>query len=313
MRPTIILVSLLAALALAACGAQPAGAPIPSQMEMPAATAAAPVAPGAPAAVEEFAGEDDGGTASQNSAAGQVAAQRMVIKTATISVRVEKVPDAEASIRARAEQLGGYVVSVQTNGSGDYQNSTIIFRVPSDSFSAALADVEGLAREVLSRTVGGDDVTEEFVDLDSRLRNLEATRDRLLDLLTKATRVEDALQVNAALTDVQGQIEQIQGRMKYLKDSAAMATITVDLQPVPPPPAIVSNTGWEPMRVARQALGDLVEFGQGLIELGIVLLVWSPVWLPLLLLARWGWRRATRGWRKTPATPPAAPPAPPAA
>jgi hypothetical protein len=306
MRPATILAALLAALALSACGAQPASAPLPPQMEvMPAATEA-PAASEAPAAVESYSDASSGGAAPQDNAARQAAAQRMVIKTAMISVQVDKVPDAEASIRARAEQLGGYVVSVQTNGSGDYQNSTIAFRVPSDKFGAALADVEGLAREVLSRSVGGDDVTEEFVDLDSRMRNLDATRTRLLDLLAKATRVEDALQVNTALTDVQGQIEQIQGRMKYLKDSAAMATITVDLQPVPPPPAIVSNTGWAPLLVARRALGDLVEFGQGLAELGIVLLVWSPVWLPLLLLARWGWRRLTRGWRKAP---PAAPPA----
>ncbi|MBX0328989.1 DUF4349 domain-containing protein [Oscillochloris sp. ZM17-4] len=295
----ILAAAMLAAMLLAACGgAQSASAPMPSEPEMAMATAA-PIAAGAPAALESY--DSAAGGAAQSAPASQAAAQRMVIKTASISLQVAKVPDAEASIRARAEQLGGYVVSVQTNGSGDRQTSTITFRVPSDSFGAALADLEGLASKVLSRSVGGDDVTAEFVDLDSRLRNLEATRTRLLDLLAKATKVEDALQVNNALTDIQGQIEQIQGRMKYLKDSAAMATITADLQPVPPQPSIIPESGWQPLRVARQALGDLLEFGQGLAELGIVLLIWSPVWLPLLLLGRWGWRRATRGRRKAPA------------
>ncbi|NNJ11577.1 DUF4349 domain-containing protein [Chloroflexales bacterium ZM16-3] len=303
----ILSTAILAALLLAACGgAQSASAPMLPQSEMSAMATAAPMDPGAPAALESY--DNAVGDVAQSAPASQQAAQRMVIKTAMISLQVENVPDAEASIRARAEQLGGYVVSVQTNGSGDYQTSTITFRVPSDTFGAALADLEGLASKVLSRSVGGDDVTEEFVDLDSRMRNLDATRDRLLDLLAKATKVEDALQVNNALTDVQGQIEQIQGRMKYLKDSAAMATITADLQPVPPQPAIVPENGWQPLRVARQALGDLVEFGQGLVELGIVLLVWSPVWLPLLLLGRWGWRRARRGSRKAAKEAPAAPP-----
>jgi hypothetical protein len=307
----IFAAALLAALALAACGAAQSAAPIsPAQMPMPAATAAPAVAPGAPAALEGNA--DAAGGTVQSAPASQAAAQRMVIKTATISLQVDRVSDAEASIRARVDQLGGYVVSVQTNGSGDDQTSTITFRVPSDRFGAALSDVEGMARKVLSRAVGGDDVTEEFVDLDSRMRNLEATRDRLLALLAKADKVEDALQVNAALTDVQGQVEQIQGRMKYLKDSAAMATITADIQPVPPTPAIIPDSGWQPMRVVSRALGNLVEFGQGLIELGIVLLIWAPVWLPLLLLARWGWRRVTRGGRKAPAAT-IAPPAPPAA
>ncbi len=304
----ILAAALLAAMLLAACGGQSAQAPLPPEPQMSAmATEAPALEPGAPAALESYDRSTTGSTA-QNAPASQAAAQRMVIKTASISLQVEKVPGAEARIRARAEQLGGYVVSVQTNGSGDYQTSTIVFRVPSASFGAALADVEGLANKVLSRSVGGDDVTEEFVDLDLRLRNLEATRDRLLDLLAKATKVEDALQVNNALTDVQGQIEQIQGRMKYLKDSAALATITADLQPVPAPPTIMPEDSWQPLLVARRALGGLVQFGQGLVELGIVLLIWSPVWLPLLLLARWGWRRATRGWRKAPA-----PPVPPAA
>jgi hypothetical protein len=286
----MIATAALVALSLAACGAAPSAASLPSQVNvMPAATAAPASAPGAPAALESAA--DASGAAASAAPASQAAAQRMVVKTATVSLQVDRVSDAEASIRARVDQLGGYVVSVQTNGSGDGQTSTITFRVPSERFGAALSDVEGLARHVLARTVGGDDVTAEFVDLDSRMRNLAATRDRLLALLAKADKVEDALQVNSALTDVQGQIEQIQGRMKYLKDSAAMATITADLQPVPSAPAIVPETGWQPMRVVSRTIGSLVEFGQGLIELGIVLLVWSPVWLPLLLLGRWGLRR----------------------
>ncbi|EFO80883.1 hypothetical protein OSCT_1252 [Oscillochloris trichoides DG-6] len=290
----LLTLALLATLLLTACGgAQSAEAPLPM------ATAAADtmsntggVAPGAPAALESYAEKDE--EARQQPASDQPASQRMVIKTAYLSIEVPKVSDAEASIRARAEQLGGYVVSVQTSGSGDYQTASITIRVPSAQYSTAISDVEGLATKVLSRNLGGEDVTEEFVDLESRLRNLEATRTRLLDLLNQATDVEDAIQVNAALTDVQGQIEVIQGRMKYLKDSVAMATISVDLRPVPPQPTIVPEDGWQPLRVARQALGDLVSFGQGLLELGIVLLIWTPVWLPLLLLIRWGWRKLRR-------------------
>jgi hypothetical protein len=295
----ILTVALLITIFLAACASQSARAPsLPLEKD----AAVAPVAPGGPAALE-------GGTTASSDArqqnAAQPAAQRMVVKTAQVTLQVAKVPEAEASIRARAEQLGGYVVSVQTSGSGDDQTSTITFRVPADKFTAALADVEGLASKVLSRNLGGEDVTEEFVDLESRLRNLEATRDRLLDLLNKSTTVEDALQVNSALTDVQGQIEQIQGRMKYLKESAAMATISATIQPVPPLPAIIPEQGWQPLLIAREALGGLVGFGQGLLGLLIVLLIWTPVWLPLLLLARWGWRKATRRGNKAP-TPPAA-------
>ncbi len=194
-------------------------------------------------------------------------------------------------MRAKVQALGGYVVKVQTSGADDDLNTTVTFRVPASRFDDALAGVEGLAKNVISRTVGGDDVTEEYVDLDSRLRNLEATRDRLLTFLNKADKVEDALAVNQSLTDVQGQIEQIQGRKKYLEQSAAFSTITVVLAPVPPLPRLVSEDGWQPVRVARDALRSLIQFGQGIAEVIIVLLVWSPVWGVLLLVGLWIWRR----------------------
>jgi hypothetical protein len=299
MRQIFTLIILAAVLLLAGCGgARSAAQESPMQ---PAATAAP--AAGAPplptyskdAAIEaaaEAPARDQGPV--NPSQAQQPGGERLVIRNAYLSIEVEAVSTAETTIRTRAEQLGGYVVSVQTSGSDADLRSTIVFRVPAAQFETALSGVEGLARKVFSRSVSGDDVTEEFVDLESRLRNLEATRDRLLDLLTRATRVEDALQVNNALTDVQGQIEQIRGRMQYLRTSAAFSTISVDLTPVPPPPAIVQEDSWQPMRVARRALADLVSFGQSLVELGIVFLVWAPIWLPLLLLALWGWRRINR-------------------
>jgi hypothetical protein len=303
MRLTHLLSALAASLLLVACGGQMASAP--AALPEPAGGGAAPAAMNDAGLESKPA---DGTTSSSAPQAEQPAGQRLVIKNATVSLQVESVSAAESQIRARADQLGGYIVSVQTSGSDEYMSSVVVFRVPAARFDDALSGVEGLARKLLSRAVSGEDVTEEYVDLEAQLRNLEATRDRLLDLLAKASRVQDALEVNQALTDVQGQIEQIQGRMKYLSQSAALSTITADLQPVPPPPTIYEEDGWQPLRVAGEALGGLVGFGQGLGSLLIVLLVWTPVWLPLLLLARWGWRRVTAP--RAPRVPPA-PPAPP--
>jgi len=117
---------------------------------------------------------------------------------------------------------------------------------------------------------------------------------RLLDLLARAQTVEEALKVNQALTDIQGQIEWTKGRMQYLEQSAAMSTITVELVPVPPPTPIVDEDGWQPLEVARIALRRLIELGQNLANVVIVLLVWTPVWLPVVLLGFWAWRRVGR-------------------
>jgi hypothetical protein len=197
-------------------------------------------------------------------------------------------------VRAAAAQYGGYIVKAASSGSDEDLSVQISFRVPAARFDEALGGVQGLAKKVIARTISGDDVTEEYVDLGSRLKNLEATRDRLMTLLDKATKVDDALSVNTALTDVQGQIEQIQGRMQYLKQSSALSTINVGLVPVPPPTAIVAEDGWQPLEVARGALRNLVALGQGLANVAIVLLIWTPVWLPLLLLGLWLGRRVRR-------------------
>lgn len=216
--------------------------------------------------------------------------QRMVIKTASLSLEVKSVPEAEAAVTAQVNELQGYVVSVQTIGTGNNLYSTITFRVPAEHFEEALTRVQSLAKRVVSRTVGGDDVTEEYVDLDARVRNLEISRDRLRDLLNRASDVSDAISVNAALTEVQGQIEQIRGRMQYLERSTALSTIDVTLQAEPVTPVIPEDT-WQPLEVARNAFRNLIVLGQTLVNLIIVLLVWTPLWLPLLLAALWYWRR----------------------
>ena len=221
-----------------------------------------------------------------------------------LSLQVDSAREAEASVRAIVARLGGYVVKVQTSGSDEDLSSTITFRVPAARFDEALAGVQGLAKKVFSRTVTGDDVTEEFVDLDSRLKNLEATRDRLQAFLDKAENVDEALKVNQSLSEIQGQIEQIKGRQQFLKQSASLSTITVSLAPVPPPAPIVAEDSWQPLGVAREALRGLVSFGQALASLAIVLLVWSPVWAPLAL-AGWWLRRRLLGRAAKPKVAPA--------
>ncbi len=296
MKPGYILAALVLALMLSACGGAAASRDVaPVSNSTSGGTAAeAPAAPPAQPGSDSSALEQRpaGGEAAAGQApADQQALARLVVKTADLSLQVEKVSDAEASVRALATRLGGYVVKVETSGTDENLTSRITFRVPAQRFEDALSGAEGLAKKVLGRTVGGEDVTEEYVDLDSRVRNLEATRDRLLTFLDKATKVEDAIAVNNSLNDIQGQIEQAKGRIQYLKQSSALSTISVALSPVPPPTPIVEEGGWQPVAVARGALRNLVELGQGLASVVIVLLVWTPVWLPLVLLGLWLYRR----------------------
>jgi len=307
MKPGQIISILALALVLSACGG--AGAPT-SLVPIPgnSGTGGGAVAPAAPAdgnpALESSRSLDQSGapagaaTGGAQPAVPQQQFDRLVIKTADLSLQVESVRDAEAAVRAKVQALGGYVVKAENSGAEENLTSRITFRVPAQRFDEALAGVQGLAKKLLGRTVSGDDVTEEFVDLDSRLRNLNATRDRLMTFLDKAQNVQEALSVNQSLSDIQGQIEQIKGRIQFLKQSAALSTVTVSLQPPPSVAPIVEEGGWQPWAVARGALRGLIALGQGLASVAIVVLVWTPVWLPLVLLGWWVRRRIIGRARK---------------
>jgi hypothetical protein len=285
-----ILVLLLLGSILAACGGQASEELVETSQEMDGSE---PSGGMAPPAFESEAGDVAMEAEEAAPAAPQAQEQniqRLIIKNANISLEVESVPAAEQAITSRVEALQGYVVNVETNTSGNRQYATIVFRVPAERFDEAITLTEEQAIRVLSRNVSGDDVTEEFVDLESRLRNLEATQTRLLELLNRAETVEEALQVSNSLTNVQGQIEQVRGRMQYLQQSAALSTITVSLQEKVTTP-VVSEPGWQPLEVARGALRGLLNLAQGLANLAIVLLVWVPFWLPIGLLGWWLWKR----------------------
>jgi len=242
------------------------------------------------------------GTSASGVASPLAPGERLIVRDASLTIEVADVQQADQEIRALVDATGGYVLSSSASGS---DKETVIYaslKIPSDKLDSVITAVERLASKVVYRSMSGSDVTEEYVDLEARLSSLEAARDRLLALLEKAANVEEAVQVNAALTDVQTQIEQITGRMRYLRQGAAMSSLNLELRPIPVT-EVIDPDRWQPLEDARIALRDLIQFGQDIISFVIGLAVWTPVWLPLALLGRYLWRR--RAARKTtPVTPP---------
>jgi len=154
---------------------------------------------------------------------------------------------------------------------------------------------------VVDETAAGDDVTQQYVDLQSQLTNLEATRARIQDFLKDAKTVDEALRINQELSNIEGQIEQIKGQMNYLNDRSAYSTITLNLEPelpvltpTPTPTAFPTATPipWNPGQTFGNAKSTVTVVYQGigdfLIWLGVVIL---PIVLPpaLILWAIWKW------------------------
>lgn len=146
----------------------------------------------------------------------------MLIYTAQLSMAVFEVAASLSRVEAIAREVGGYL--------GRRDDRAITVRVPVARFDEALRAIEGLG-DVLSRNVSTQDVTEEYHDLEVRLRNLRAVRDRIEQLLAKATKVEDSLMIERELNRVAAEIDRIEGRLKFLRDRAAYSTITVTFAP----------------------------------------------------------------------------------
>lgn len=271
-------------------------------MRAPAAESARPAAPEAatqggalpPAPLE---GADSG---QQSIGAAQIDQPRLIIYTGNISLIVKDTNVAVQDITALAENVGGYVAEANIYHQEDVPRGEMTLRVPAETYQQVLQQLRQMAVRVESEHSGTQDVTEEFVDLEARKANLERTEAALQELLQtrqKTGRTEDILEVYRELTNVRGQIEQIQGRLNYLSRSAALSTIHVTLIPdVLAQPITVA--GWQPTGVAREALQALIDALQWVVNLWIWLIIFvlpllvvvlGPVVLVLWLLVRW-WR-----------------------
>lgn len=153
--------------------------------------------------------------------------ERMVVKTGNMQVVVKDVTSAMDKVAQIASGAGGYVVSAQKWKEGEKVAGSIAIRVPSSRYDETIVNIRNLAMDVLNENTTSQDVTQEYVDLGSRLKNLEATEAQLLKIMESATKTEDILAVQRELTSVRGDIEQIKGRMLYLEQTSAMSLISV--------------------------------------------------------------------------------------
>ena len=235
-------------------------------------------APGEPAAADQTssAGGGGGGTTSDTggTAARLPSMGPSVIKTASIDLAVpdEQLTDGINDAIAIAGRFGGFVLSSHMGRSD--KGGILTMRVPAERFEAALTELEALGK-VRSEKIAGEDVGQEFVDLEARLRNWESQEAVLLKLMDNATSVTDTIRVQSELSRVQLEIEQIRGRLRFLRDQTTYGTITAAFVPASAP---APST---PGRFAR-AWERALDLMQGFVEGTIVA---TGVLIPMALIA----------------------------
>jgi hypothetical protein len=239
---------------------------------------------------------------------------RKIIKNADIRLLVKDSSVAVSRATQAVSDLGGYIISSRIWYQDYYGNNlmyaTITLGIPVDEFEHALNRLRDLSIRVLDENASGEDVTDQYVDLQSQLANLEATRARIQEFLKDAKTVDEALRINQELANIEAQIEQIKGRMNFLNDRSAFSTITVNFEPefpilTPTPTPTMAPTStprptatlvpWKPGETFGDAQRTVTVVYRGLgnflIWLFVVVL---PILLPPAILLWVLWKLLTR-------------------
>jgi len=234
---------------------------------------------------------------------------RKIIRNAEIGIEVEEPAPAQQRISSIAESNGGFIVTSEIKQLGSTSTSvTIVMRVPADKFGAAVEAIRTGGGTVTREKITGQDVTEEFIDLEARIRTKVALEQQFLEIMKQARSVSDALEVQTQIANVRTEIERLEGRKRFLENQSSLSTITVTITS-PTPVVRTESTGF--IAAIKRAFGDTIDVGSGIIIgfirlVGVSLPVLILIILPILVILRFAWKFARRRWeaRQAPEPPP---------
>ncbi|MDX9864406.1 MAG: DUF4349 domain-containing protein [Anaerolineaceae bacterium] len=253
----------------------------------------------------DMAAEESAGSIASNT--NQAAVQRIVIKNAELSIVVDDPAAAMKYIVNLAESQGGFVVNsylykTYTANGIEVPAANITVRVPSENLTKSLDNIKALVKDgntdILNETVSGEDVTREYTDLQSRLRNLENAADQLEKIMDEAYKTEEVLKVYNRLVEVQEEIEVLKGQIKYYDEASRLSSIAVKIQAQESVQPLTIGK-WQPKGIARDALQALLNalkfIASALIWIVIyVIPVLAIIFVPIWLVVRFFIRRSKK-------------------
>jgi len=230
------------------------------------------------------------------------AADRKIIRNAEITIEVLSTTDAQHQVTSIAETHGGFIVtseSKQRESSDPAQRTLdikLVVRVPSNQFGRAFDEIKKLAGNTPSENVTSQDVTEDFIDLEARIKTQKALEVQFLEIMRQANKISDALEVQRQIAEVRTDIEKLEGRKRFLENRSSLSTINVNIQ-TPKPVIAVTETGFR--QSLREALSDSISLASDMVLFfARFVIMMVPVTLfvllPSALMIRYLLRRAKR-------------------
>ncbi len=234
----------------------------------------------------------------ENSQTAPITAERKIIRNADLQLETDAPEEAQKKIAQIVEAKGGFVVeSTQSGSSKDATTRdvvTVIARVPAAKFEESLGEIRQTASRVVVETVKRQDVTEEFIDVEARLKAKKALEEQFLEIMKRSNSVADALNVQRELANVRGEIEQIEGRKRFLENQSSLSTIKITLKT----PTAFSGSSEGFFYRLKTAIGTGFDAASGVLFFLITAIIalipfFGLIVLPVYLLLRY-WIRKTR-------------------
>lgn len=228
-----------------------------------------------------------------------VPTDRKIIRNADLELESDDPESAQTRITQIAESKGGFVVESQQSSSDRSSSKrdtvSMTIRIPSDKFGETLNEIRNASGRVIVETIKGQDVTEEFIDIEARLKAQRALEAQFTEIMKRTSSVDEALNVQRQLAQVRGEIEKIEGRKRFLENQASLSTIKAKIQT----PAVISAGGRGFFSKLTDSINDGLDaamvFVLGLVSVTIAVLPFLLfICLPIYLVARYFWRRSKR-------------------
>ena len=213
-----------------------------------------------------------------------ISTDKKVIKTGTIDMRVNSIETAIGEIKTIAIQNGGDEVSSDFSKSDSYKEGYITVKVPVNQYDKTFEQIKKIAPIVTHESSQAQDVTAQFIDLESRIKNKKQQEEQLRSFFDRAKEVDELIQVEQELARVRTEIEQMEGRLKYLKDQTQYSTIDVTLFE---DAAVVISDSWRPLQVAKDSFNTLIDKSTALLNTTIRFTITSLPFIILFIIVAW--------------------------
>lgn len=209
---------------------------------------------------------------------------KKVIKTGDLTLKVDSIDKAAEKISQTAKDNGGEIFSSNIYQAGNnIKRGVITVKVPFANFEKTIGEFKEIAALVVSESTAGQDVTEEYADLQARIKNKQAEEQSYIKILNQAQKIQDILDITQSLSNVRGEIERIQGRIKFMENQTSMSTISISLSE---DQDVTIVDSWRPLQIAKNAINSLIKSSQGFLSFLIVLVITViPVIILYALLA----------------------------